>query len=115
VRYSIGPILSARLIVMETRSSPAQPAVAVEAASTPADDLPGLYREILDRVAALEQIGERSQAGRIRMAATEAYSDAWNETGRSRLLGLIDRADRTIAGHDRPRGWTLRRRSVPAR
>jgi len=115
VRYSIGPIPGARLIVMETRGSPAQPAVAVEAASTPADDLPGLYREILDRVAALEQIGERSEAGRIRMAATEAYSDAWNETGRGRLLGLIDRADRTIAGHDRPRGWTLRRRSAPAR
>jgi hypothetical protein len=115
VRYSIGSIPGARLIVMETRGSPTQPAVAVEAASTPADDLPGLYREILNRVATLEQIGERSEAGRIRMAATEAYSDAWDETGRGRLLGLISRADRTIAGHDRPRGWTLRRRSAPAR
>jgi hypothetical protein len=115
VRYSNGHFRGAPLIVMETRGSPAQPEVAVEGASTPADDLPGLYREILDRVATLEQIGERSQAGRIRMAATAAYSDAWNETGRGRLLGLIDRADRTIAGHDRPRGWTLRRRSAPAR
>jgi hypothetical protein len=115
VRYSIESIPGAPLIVMETPGSPAQSAAAVEAASTPADDLPGLYREILDRVAALEQIGERSQAGRIRMAATEAYSDAWDETGRGRLLGLIDRADRTLAGHDRPRGWTLRRRSAPAR
>jgi hypothetical protein len=100
---------------METRESPAHEATAVEAASTPADDLPGLYRDILNRVAALEQIGERSEAGRIRMAATQAYSEAWNETGRGRLLGLIGRADRTIAGHDRPRGWTLRRRSAPAR
>jgi hypothetical protein len=100
---------------METRGSPAQEPVAVEVASTPADDLPGLYRAILDRVAALEQIGERSQAGRIRMAATEAYSAAWDENGRVRLLGLIGRADRTIAGHDRPRGWTLRRRSAAAR
>jgi hypothetical protein len=87
----------------------------VDAASTPADELPGLYREILDRVAALEHIGERSQAGRIRMAATQAYSEAWNESGRIRLLGLIGRADRTIAGHDRPRGWALRRRSAAAR
>lgn len=112
---------------MEPRPSPALPAIAVDAASTPdgasppdgastpADDLPGLYREILDRVAALEQIGERGHAGRIRMAATEAYSEAWNETGRGRLLVLLSRADRTIAGHDRPRGWTLRRRSVAAR
>lgn len=100
---------------METTGSPAHGSDAVEAASTPADDLPGLYRGILDRVAALEQIGERSQAGRIRMAATQAYSAAWDETGRGRLLGLIVRADRTIAGHDRPRGWTLRRKSAAAR
>ena len=49
------------------------------------------------------------------MEATQAYSEAWDEAGRGRLLGLIGRADRTIAGHDRPRGWTLRRKSVPAR
>ncbi len=100
---------------METRGSPAHGADSAEPASTPANDLPGLYRDILDRVAALEQIGERTQAGRIRMAATQAYSAAWDETGRGRLLGLIGRADRTIAGHDRPRGWTLRRKSAPAR
>jgi hypothetical protein len=100
---------------METRGSPAHGADAAEPASTPANDLPGLYRDILDRVAALEQLGERTQAGRIRMAATQAYSAAWDETGRGRLLALIGRADRTIAGHDRPRGWTLRRKSAPAR
>jgi hypothetical protein len=100
---------------METRGSPAQGTIAVEVVLTPADDLPGLYREILDRVAALEHIGERSQAGRIRMEATKAYSEAWNEAGRGRLLGLIGRADRTIAGDDRLRGWTLRRKSAPAR
>ena len=100
---------------MEPRPSPAPSAATVEAASTPADDLPGLYRDILDRVAELEQIGERAQAGQIRMEATQAYSNAWNEAGRARLLVLLGRADRTIAGHDRPRGWTLRRRSAPAR
>lgn len=100
---------------METRGSPAHGADSAEPASTPANDLPGLYRDILDRVAVLEQIGERTQAGRIRMAATQAYSAAWDETGRGRLLALIGRADRMIAGHDRPRGWTLRRKSAPAR
>jgi hypothetical protein len=49
------------------------------------------------------------------MDATRAYSGAWDETGRGRLLALIGRADRIIAGHDRPRGWTLRRKSAPAR
>ncbi len=86
-----------------------------DAASTPADDLPGLYRAILDRVAQLERIGERVEAGRIRMSATAAYSEAWNEPGRTRLLSLLARADRSISGHDRPRGWTLRRRSAAAR
>ena len=101
---------------MEPRPTQELPTVAVEAApSTPADDLPGLYRDILDRVAVLEQIGERAQAGRIRMAATQAYSEAWNEVGRGRLLGLIGRADRLVAGHDRPRGRTFRRRSATAR
>jgi hypothetical protein len=101
--------------VMEPRPSPAPQAVAADAASTPADDLPGLYRDILDRVAELEQIGERPEAARIRMAATKEYSEAWNEAGRGRLLSLLGKADRTIAGRDRPRGWTLRRRSAPAR
>ena len=100
---------------MEPRPSPAPAAAAIDPVSTPADDLPGLYREILDRVAELEHMGERAQAGRIRMEATQTYSDAWNESGRGRLLGLLLRANRTIAGHDRPRTWTLRRRSVPAR
>ena len=100
---------------MEHRPSPVLPAVAVEAASTPADDMPGLYREVLDRVAVLERIGERAQAGRVRMTATAAYSAAWDESCRTRLIALIGRADRSIAGHDRPRGWSLRRRSAPAR
>ena len=79
-RYSKGSIPRAPWIVMETRGSPAHGADSAEPASTPANDLPGLYRDILDRVAALEQLGERTQAGRIRMAATQAYSAAWDET-----------------------------------
>ena len=49
------------------------------------------------------------------MEATQAYSEAWNSAVAAASSTLIDRADRTIVGHDRPRGWTLRRRSAAAR
>ena len=99
--------------VMESRPSPADPAPAVEPAATVADNLPELYRAILDRVDHLERIGERNEAGEIRVAATGAYSVAWDEGARGRLVGLLARADRVIAGPPRTRGWSLRRR--PAR
>lgn len=97
---------------MESRSSPAQPP-AIEPAATVAEDLPELYRAILDRVDLLERIGERTQAGQIRGAATGAYSVAWDEGARIRLLALLARADRVLAGRPRSRGWGLRPR--PAR
>lgn len=97
---------------METHLSPT---VATDPGHTPAEDLPGLYRMILDRVAELERIGERSQAGRLRMSATETYSGAWDEAGRNRLISLVARADRVLSGHAQPRGWVMRRRSAPAR
>lgn len=99
--------------VMETRPSVTPAGAASEVTSTVADDLPGLYRTVLDRVADLERIGSRLEAGRIRVRATTAYSGAWNEAGRNQLVGLIGRADRAIAGHEHPRQWVLRRR--PAR
>ena len=100
---------------MATETSPAAGVLTPEAPATPAEELPGLYRAILARVAVLEQIGERSEAARIRMAATAAYSAAWDANGRNRLVSLIHRADRAIAGNAHPRGLALRRRSAPAR
>jgi len=95
---------------MESRPSvPPQPSASESSASV-AEDLPELYREILDRVADLEKIGARSDAARIRAAATRAYSNAWDESARRVLTGLIARADRTVAGAARARGWSLRRR-----
>ena len=82
---------------------------------TLAEDLPELYRAILDRVADLERIGARRDAGLIRANATRVYSDAWDERARRRLLTLLARANRGLAAPDRTRGWTLRRRSAPAR
>jgi hypothetical protein len=100
---------------METQL-PQHPDVnAIDAVSTPAEDLPGLYRTILDRVAELEHIDERSEAARIRMTATSVYSGAWDQHGRGRLIALIARAERAIAAHHEPRRWAKRRRPAPAR
>jgi hypothetical protein len=99
---------------LPTNPDPASADQAV-APATPAEDLPGLYRTILERIAELEQMGERVEAGRIRISATTVYSGAWDEAGRGRLVALIARADRAIVGHDQPRGWTMRRRSAAAR
>ena len=100
---------------METRSPQSPAASPADVPATPAEELPGLYRTILERVADLEHRRDRSEAARIRMAATEAYSGAWDDSGRNRLVALIHRADRAIDGAERPRGFALRRRSIPAR
>ena len=99
---------------MESRPSPAAPAP-VETAATLAEDLPEIYRAILDRVADLERIGARREAGRIRAEATSAYSRAWNEAARRHLLRLLARAKRGLTTVERPRGWSLRRRPAAAR
>ena len=101
--------------VMESRPSPDIP-VLEEIAVTLAEDLPEIYRAILDRVADLEHLGSRRDAGRIRASATRAYSDAWDESARRHLLALLARAQRGLVVREgSPRGWTLRRRSAPAR
>jgi hypothetical protein len=99
---------------MESRPSP-DLSLPEEIAVTLAEDLPEIYRAILDRVADLEHVGARRDAGRIRASATRVYSDAWNEPARRHLLGLLARAQRGLVDDERPRGWTLRRRPAPAR
>lgn len=101
---------------MESRPSLPVPPSVSEPSATVAEDLPELYREILDRVADLEKIGARSDAARIRAGATRAYSNAWDESARRVLIALIARADRSVSGASRSRGWSFpRRRSAPAR
>jgi hypothetical protein len=100
---------------METRQATPSTYIAPDPELSPAEELPGLYRMVLDRVAQLELNGERHEAGQIRLAATTVYSAAWNDAGRHRLISLVGRADRALANRDRPHGWTLRRRSAAAR
>lgn len=91
------------------------PAAPPEPTSTVAEDLPELYRAILERVAVLERIGARGEAGRIRAEATRAYSNAWDEAARRLLVGLLARAERSAETPGRNRAWSLRRRSAAAR
>ena len=86
----------------------------VEPGPSIAEDLPELYRAILERVAELERIGARREGGRVREDATRIYSEAWDETARRELSALLVRADREISAGERPRSW-WRWRSVPAR
>jgi hypothetical protein len=63
-----------------------------------AEELPALYRAILDRVAELEADGHRIEAARMRSSATQIYSRAWDEKARRRLEGLLLRNARPAAG-----------------
>jgi len=58
--------------------------------------LPGLYRAVLDAVAALEARGRRRDAAEIRADATRAYSRAWNTKAAKRLEHLRLRAERIL-------------------
>ena len=49
---------------------------------SPAEELPALYRAILDRVAELERTGQRAKAARVRSTATRIYSRAWDDAAR---------------------------------
>ena len=65
--------------------------------NSPAEDLPTLYRAILDRVALLEAADERAEAARVRTQATAAYSRAWDDKARRQLEQLLHRAERPTA------------------
>ncbi|HKG55759.1 MAG TPA: hypothetical protein VKA85_00745 [Candidatus Limnocylindrales bacterium] len=75
----------------------------MESHSSPADDLPALYRAILDGVAQLERMGHRREATLLRAEATDVYSASWDEAGLRRLDYIRRRIERIIAGDERPR------------
>ena len=68
-----------------------------------AQELPELYRAVLERVASLEHTGRRDEALIIRRQAIAAYSRAWDAVAHKRLDALRDRAERVLDGIDRPR------------
>ena len=67
----------------------------------PAEELPALYRAILDRVDRLERAGDRHEAARIRRDAIRAYSESWDVAHRRRLEGILRRVERALEGRTR--------------
>jgi hypothetical protein len=76
----------------------------MESHTSLAEDLPTLYRSILDGIAQLEAAGHRREAGLARTEATHVYSSSWDEAGLRRLGQIRQRIERLLAGNERPRG-----------
>ena len=102
VRLFRTPDFGPNLIVMETHASPAE-------------DLPALYRAILDGIAQLERLDARREAGLLRTEATQIYSTAWDEAGLRRLGQIRRRIERIISGEERPRTAHSRTRQLSER
>lgn len=77
--------------------------------SLAAEAFPEIYRVILDGVAELERVGQRTEAQRVRKAATTTYSGAWGEAGYRRLQLLVARIERSLGDADRRRPDRARR------
>ena len=70
----------------------------------PAEDLPHLYRAVLDTVARLEHAGDRDFAWRVRHDALRTYSTRWDAKGRRSMERLHRDAQARLAATPRSRG-----------
>ena len=73
------------------------------------EDLPDLYRAVLDRVAEIAASGQRSLANEVRAEAIGIYSRAWDDRARRELLSLLRRHPGDDVQARRERGGTRRR------
>jgi len=76
-----------------------------------AEELPALYRAVLDRVAELEAGGRRDLANQVRADATRIYSRAWDDRARRELQALL-RSNAVGAAGRRFTSRAFRRRVV---
>ena len=77
------------------------------------EELPTLYRAVLDRVAELDKSGQRDLANRVRAEAIRIYSRSWDDRARRHLEALLRRNADTPVRRELL-GRSLRRRSVRA-
>ena len=75
----------------------------VNSDQTIAEMLPRLYRDVLDALARLEQLGAMSDAARLRTEAIAAYSRAWDAGCYERLRALLVRIDVAARALERTR------------
>ena len=73
----------------------------METPASPADELPALYREILDGLAPLERGPYRAEALRIRARASSVYAQSWSEAGRRSLQNLLRQIQRLSSRRER--------------
>ena len=78
-----------------------------------AEELPGLYRAVLDRVGQLEAAGKRDLANAVRADAIRIYSRSWDDRARRQLEALLRRNSGLPTGQ-LATGRSRRRRSVRA-
>jgi RNA-splicing ligase RtcB len=57
-----------------------------------AEELPALYRALLDRIAQIDATGNRVFGHQIRTEATRIYSRAWDDRARRGLEDLLRQA-----------------------
>ncbi|HEY6053165.1 MAG TPA: hypothetical protein VIU86_04495 [Gaiellaceae bacterium] len=67
--------------------------------TSPAEELPALYRALLDRVAQIEAEGRRAAAYTLRSEATRIYSRSWDDRARRALQDLLARTADTRGEH----------------
>ena len=76
-----------------------------------AEELPALYRAVLDRVGELVADGRRGMANQVRADAIAIYSRAWDERARRDLEALLRRHAADMPG-ERVVGRGFRRRRL---
>lgn len=84
-----------------------------------AEELPALYRALLDRIAQIDAAGHRALGHRIRSQATQIYSRAWDDRARRGLEDLLRQTvekpavQRTMRGAARRTARAAARRTAP--
>jgi hypothetical protein len=76
----------------------------------PAEELPVVYREVLDALARLEAAGDRAAAYDLRTRAQRTYATRWDDGGLRALRKLVREAEgRLTSGRRTPEARTLAR------